>query len=155
MATKKTKKSDLKYVPYDYNHEDLPGCCGVGVIYSLLEPTFKHNWDVYPARTEKIKPQFATREEQFSVFEQEVFNTLSGSFQSVGMISLIWKYADSEDYVAADRGKPQLPDLHEQLEKNGWRIEREWVAPRHGNTLRLYTKHFPEIDSMKSEDNDW
>lgn len=124
---------DLKYRRIDFANSEFPGCCGIFIAYGFSEPEVVSDWGYYPPKKKSIQPQFKTREEQALACIREIEQKAEDNNQYCIQLALI-----CEGQIGT--GAAQFPELQEQLVKSGYNIDREWLAPRHGNRLRLFSK---------------
>jgi hypothetical protein len=151
MATKKPSNPRKKYRKVDFAVDQMPGCCGIGVVFEFQE---SGGWDYTGWR--KAKSIFITKEEQAEELYKRILEETWGSKARYGennsysqlMISLVSNYADNRD------NKHQFPELEELLLKEGWTIYSVFINPNHGNEVTLYGKYFPERNKHPDDEEE-
>lgn len=136
----------------EFSIEQMPGCCGIGVVAHFKEEEGGYDW-----RTEKVKRVkriFETKEEQAEdcykrILEDTWNESIYGEHYAQLLISLVSNY----------QGKPagkdiQFPELQDVLIREGWTIHSVFINPNHGNEVTLFGKYFPERDELPKEDDD-
>jgi hypothetical protein len=151
MATKKPSNPRKKYRKVDFTVDQMPGCCGIGVVCAFQE---SGEWDYTGWRRKPAKSIFITKEEQAEELYKRILEETWGSKARYGegysqlMISLVSNYADNR------ANKHQFPELEDLLIKEGWTIYSVFINPNHGNEVTLYGKYFPERNKPYDEDED-
>jgi hypothetical protein len=148
MATK--NKPVKKYKDLDFQVEELPGCCGVGIVYYFEEKRGAYNWQ--SGRYSRVTGKHATLEAQAEACYKEILERTwqEGTFgnnYSYLQIALV------SNYVNGDKvGSAQLPELQEKLLEKGWTINMVFINPNHGNEVTVYSKYFPERNTLPKDD---
>jgi hypothetical protein len=151
MATKKPSNPRKKYRKVDFTVDQMPGCCGIGVVCEFQE---SGEWDYTGWRRKPAKSIFITKEEQAEELYKRILEETWGSKARYGegysqlMISLVSNYADNR------ANKHQFPELEDLLIKEGWTIYSVFINSNHGNEVTLYGKYFPERNKPYDEDED-
>jgi hypothetical protein len=136
--------------------DELPGCCGVGVIHAFKEEDeYKHNSFGHRKRT---KRRFFTREEQAQACYEKLLKFLTGEIDdytfgyatyNTYIITLVSNYKDKG---ADDQG--QFPELQDVLLANGWQINQVVVNPNHDNEITMFSKYDPTWGQDAEEEDE-
>jgi hypothetical protein len=155
MATKKPSEPRKKYRKVGFEIEQMPGCCGIGVVFSFEEtPDTEYVYSGWKATPVPVKPDFVTKEEQAEELYKRILEETWGPKARYGghysqlMISLVSNYADKRD------NKQQFPELEDVLLKEGWTIYSVFINPNHGNEVTLYGKYFPERNKHPDDEDE-
>jgi hypothetical protein len=159
MATKNGTKKLFKEKTFQL--EQLPGCCGVGVIsyFKDEEPTYDYSRGWTPKRTAP-RNKYETKEEQaeacYKKFIEQTWDeddAYDDNAYSYLMITLVSNYDKPMNGFKA--GDHQYPEMEEILLREGWNINQVFINPNHGNEVTVYSKYFPERDKLlHDEDGD-
>lgn len=138
MTKSKTTGPKKQFRNLRFYVDQLPGCCGIGVVANFEEEEeFRYYWGNHKEQSEA---PWATLEEQAEdcykrILEKTWGETTDGDEYSTLMITLVSKYKDTK------KG-PQLPALAALLKKKRWKVAEKFINPNHGNEVTLFVKHF-------------
>ena len=154
MATKTKKKAKKLFPKIDFGVQQLPGCCGIGVVGYFEEET--GGYDYRLNRVREAKTGFASAKAQANdCYERILKDTWDGwndyTYLQISLVS---------NYVGGDKpGTAQLPALQQKLIDEGWTINMVFINPNHGNEVTLFSKYFPERlekpNERQLEEDDW
>lgn len=163
MATKKTKvieeKSKKQFPRLSFYVEQLPGCCGIGVVSNIKDE--EGGWNSRSYRAEPPKKIHETKEEQAEALYKEIVERTKsggwdGDFYSQVLISLVSNYDRS--FSPGRAGQHQNQELQDILLREGWTIYSVFINPNHGNEVTLYGKYFSDRtvhpDDLEEEEED-
>jgi hypothetical protein len=142
--SKKVLDPELKYRPIEWSKGQFPGCCGIGAPHLFSEPEGAYDYTGWNPIYRQVDPKFKTREEQAKDCLKRMYEWAKEQNYYCIQIALVKEY-NPNDY---DDVAPQFPDLVEAMKADGWRCDREWLAPRHKNKLWLWSI---VLDGMENE----
>jgi hypothetical protein len=153
MATKKPSEPRKKYRKVLFDVDQMPGCCGIAVVFSF-EEVGEYTYHGWEATRKRNQVEFVTKEEQAEELYKRILEETWGKKARYGdhysqlMISLVSNYADKRD------NKHQFPELEDVLLKEGWTIYSVFINPNHGNEVTLYGKYFPERNKHPDDEEE-
>lgn len=143
---------DKKLRDITFQIEEMPGCCGIGVVCCFDEEE-AFRWTNWGERKHPVPGKYETPEEQAEACYKSILNKTwgkgaipddwaDGTEYSTLQISLVSKYRND--------GPPQFPALQTLLKRKQWRT-LSFINPNHGNQVTLFTKHFPRRKELYEE----
>lgn len=145
MATSKRTTDKPQFYNLTYSWLAFSGCCGIITPNMFTETGYEYVPDpasFYGSRKAVAKkPQFATREEQAAACIAEIETRARQENYFCIQIALVAEYRSTDP--------PQYPELQAALVEQGYKVVHEWIAPRHGNKLRLFSK---VLDNKENEE---
>lgn len=149
-APKAPPKPKPEFVPLTFTGNQFPGCCGIFAPNMFTEQLYTYDYSQFHSVRKETPKQFFSRKEQAEACVKAIEDGAIKNLSYQIMVALVWKYGPGQSPTGLDT---QLPELQQALLDAGYVVDHEWLAPRHGNTLRVYSKLLP-YEPKPTYDND-